>query len=142
MTTGSARWAAVPTAGTTAPTGTGALTLTFTALQTPRYISVFNTGTVALTGSTMTVTMSSQQGVTNVQACSAGWNETLGTCLGTVTTYGTSNAVSTTNTNPLAVGASVRLKVTPTGANGNGFTVGISTSVSRAQARAKTTTSS
>ena len=144
----SARWAAVPTDGTTAPTGTGPLALTFARMSggngsapPAQYLSVFNTGTLDLTGATYGVTSTSTTGeVPVLERCTATWNEAVGTCLlGTITTVptGTSTTVA-----PQVVGSSVRLRVRFTRNVSAGTTVTVSSQVSRTQARLATTTRS
>lgn len=124
-TTGSASWSAVLVdAGGTASTG-HALTLTWPIGLVPQYVSVRNTGTLALTAQSYTVT-----GGTGAACVGGSWN-ILGLCTGAEVAL-TANAKVT-----LPVGGSAPIKVTPASTS-----VTLTVSTARANARAAATTSS
>ena len=109
-TVASGSWAAVATTATSAPYGTGALNLTFTGSGGPppaaQYFSLVNTGTLALTGAT--VSLSVTPGTNTVlEVCTTLWNA--GNCLGgTITTLlQTANSISGSFTGSFAVDSEI-----------------------------------
>jgi len=149
VTTTSGIWAALPTQLGSAPYVPSALTLTFAvAVTTPRpqYFWVVNTGTVALSKATYTVTETGALGVTaTVEACVGGsWDETTDACSGTITTVATSSGGATSSTVvPGSASAQVRLRAKLNGAPAvTAAVVTTSVAVARTDARAATTTDS
>lgn len=163
--TAAAALAAVPATAdaaglATAPATTGAATATWSAvladstgaLQTgkplgvswglldsaPRYASVRNNGTVALTGETFQVTAT--LATVRLDAC-VGATWTGGTCAGSVVTLTDSTSGPTAVTRALATGAQLSLRLTPSSLLGLA-TASVTVSVTRAQARAATTSNS
>ncbi|WP_410575487.1 hypothetical protein [Amycolatopsis sp. cmx-4-61] len=107
---------------------------------TPRYASVRNTGTVALTGETYTVTESGVATSVRLDACVGGtW--VADKCAGTVVALTDSTAGATAAARPLAVGEQLSLRLVQTGLPGL-TTATVSVSVSRAQIRTATTSNS
>jgi hypothetical protein len=149
VTTTSAIWAALPTQAGSAPYTPTALALTFAVAATtppPQYFWVVNTGTVSLTKANYTVTETGALGLTaTVQACVGGsWNESTGTCSGTVTTVATSGGGATSSTVvPASPSAQVRLRAILSGPPAlTAAVVTTSITVARADARAASTTDS
>lgn len=107
------------------------------------FASARNTGTVALTGETYTLTATGLNfGQSILEACTSGsWQSTTNTCTGTTTKIATANGGATSSLLSLAVGASLSLRVTVP-ATLIGSTVTVSASASRAQVRAATTVNS
>jgi hypothetical protein len=116
----------------------------------PVYVSVTNSGSETLTGSTYSMSRSGLVvGTINVDACVGGtWNESTNVCSGgtitsVVTSLTTPRSVSAAGTYPAAPGASIRLRVSESAALASSSTVTLSVSVSRSgQVRAATTTTS
>ncbi|MCR6484467.1 hypothetical protein M8542_16710 [Amycolatopsis sp. OK19-0408] len=129
-------WSAVLADSTGAVQTGKALTVSWGLLDTaPRYASVRNNGTVALTGETYQV--SATLATVRLDACVGGaWSG--GTCPGSVVTLTDSTAGSAAVTRALAVGEQLSLRLTPNGLLGLA-TASVSVSVSRAQIRAATT---
>ena len=150
---GSGVWSIVPTTASSAPYGTGALTLNFpkvpNAIAPPQYFNVVNTGSFSASGATYTVSGLDTTQVT-VEACSSPgtWNETTGACSTTIITLvttasGTTSGTAVSTTVPTAVGALQRTRVKPLAVSKNAtdaYTVGVL--VARSQIRAGTTTNS
>lgn len=159
-TVGSGTWGAAATLNTTAPYGTGPLTLTFTNIGspgqpsfTPQYFTVGNTGTLPLTQASYTGTPDAPSAVKFiVESCSTTWNESTGVCQNGTTTQilaaqGGSPAVPVTSTTvPANAGGSIRLRarVTTSGQipNHSTTTLTIDVTVNRTQVRSATTTGS
>ena len=149
VTTTSGSWAALPTQAASAPYVPSALALTFAvAVSTPRpqYFWVVNTGTLALTGASYTVTESGSVGITaTVEACVGGtWNESTDACSGTITTVATSGAGATSSSVvPASPAAQVRLRARVSGPPAViAAVVTTSISVATGNVRAATTTDS
>ncbi|GLY44103.1 hypothetical protein Amsp01_101260 [Amycolatopsis sp. NBRC 101858] len=132
-------WSAVLADSTGAVQTGKPLTVSWGLLDTtPRYASVRNNGTAALTGETYTVTAS--LATVRLDACVGGtWSGS--TCSGTVVTLTDSTSGSTAVTRALAAGDQLGLRLTPSGLLGLASAT-VSVSVSRAQVRAATTSSS
>ncbi|MFC0065380.1 hypothetical protein ACFFQW_16425, partial [Umezawaea endophytica] len=144
---GSLSWSAVlvDSAGV-AQTGKP-LTAAWTALgdRAPRFGSVRNTGTAALTGQTYTASVSGLlPSPVRVDACvGAAWNTAANTCAGTVTTLVLSSAGTASPATALAVGGQLGIRVSLTGGlSGNtNATIGVSVA-NNAHIRTATTTNS
>jgi hypothetical protein len=119
-TVASATWAVVATTAGSAPYGTGPLVLDFgTSGVRDHFFNVVNTGSVALTGTTYSVSGAGMPngGTVTLGACVGGvWNEATDTCTGgTATAIATSDgtfttaSVSAAGLYPQTVGAGVRL---------------------------------
>ncbi|WP_427006418.1 hypothetical protein [Pseudarthrobacter sp. H2] len=153
---GSGTWGAAATTDPAAPPGSP-LTLAFTnngnpahPSFTPQYFTVRNTGTLAITSGTYTLTPAAPDTVGFVvESCSGTWNETADTCTGTITTTltapsGSTPTTTTSPTIPTASGTTIRLRAT-VNANGNipnntTQTLTIAVTVNRTQVRTATTT--
>ncbi|MGW5722583.1 hypothetical protein ACWEVP_40875 [Amycolatopsis sp. NPDC003865] len=108
--------------------------------STPRYASVRNNGTVALTGQTYTVSESGAATSVRLDACVGGtW--AADRCSGTVVALTDSTAGATAVTRSLAAGEQLSLRLVQNGLLGL-TTATVSVSVSRAQIRAATTSNS
>jgi hypothetical protein len=132
----SGTWRAAPSATT--------FTFTTGGLSPPQYLSVTNSGSLALVGATYAVTITSGTGTVSVKSCTLAWNETLNLCAGITTTVVTSanspQSTTVVGAFPAAAAASVRLQISDAGAGA--VTATFATSVNRSQARAATTTNS
>src|SRR5690348_1528797 len=117
---GSGSWSVVATSASTAPYGSGPLTLNFGALGAQTiFFNAVNTGTLSLTGATYSVSATNMPNGSNVSlfACLGGvWNLITVTCVGgtatsLVTSTGalTSASLSTTGTFPQTAGAAVQI---------------------------------
>jgi len=151
---GSGSWSAVATTASSAPFGSGALSLLFGVLNTQViYFNVVNTGALTLTGATYTLSGTSLPGNSTlaVSACVGGtWNQATDTCVGgaLTTVLSSTGAVSSQSVSsaglfPAAPGVSVQLQVTLSknaAANALG-TIGVSVTRST-QVRAATSTNS
>ncbi|MGW4522952.1 hypothetical protein [Amycolatopsis sp. NPDC004378] len=115
------------------------LTVSWGLLDTsPRYASVRNNGTVALTGETYQV--SASLATVRLDACVGGtWSG--GACSGAIVTLTDSTSGATAVTRALAAGEQLGLRLTPNGLLGLA-SASLSVSVSRAQVRAATTSNS
>ncbi|HEX6346828.1 hypothetical protein [Umezawaea sp.] len=113
--------------------------------RAPRFGSVRNTGTAALTGQTYTASVNGLlASPVRVDACvGAAWNTTANTCAGTVTTLVTSAAGTGSPATALAVGGQLGIRISLTGAlsGTTNATVGVSVA-NGAHVRAATTTNS
>lgn len=149
-TISSANWGAVATTRTSAPYGTGSLTLRFSntgkdisLVDENKYFTVGNTGILGITGATYTATASPSTLTLKIEACSGAWNESADSCTGSVSTVlqtPASNIVSSTV--PTGAGTAIRLRAGITGLvpPHTTPTVIIGVNVTREQARAATTT--
>jgi hypothetical protein len=117
--------------------------------STPQYITVTNSGTLSLVGTTYNIVVAGVSGGTvAIKACSGTWNETAHTCSGSTSTIisgttGTSPVtVNTTTTGqyPAAATDTIRLQVSNSAAVIVVLVVTLTLSVSRSQVRAATTT--
>jgi hypothetical protein len=136
QTVTSGTWRATPSATS--------FTFSSGGLSPVQYLSVTNSGTLTLVGSTYSVSVTSGTGTVSVKSCTVAWNETLNLCVGTTTTV-----VTTTNSPqsvtglgqfPTTSGAAIRLQISDAGAGS--LTASFAASVTRSQARAATTTNS
>lgn len=144
VTASTATWGAVATTASAAPYSSSALVLTYakngTKAPAAQYFWLVNTGTLALSSVTGTVT-SSVAG--KAETCSGTWNETTGVCVGTVGTLDTTTAGGTVAAVSLAPGARTRVKASLTAALPPATaTMTVSLAVPRTAARPKATTSS
>jgi hypothetical protein len=147
QTVTSGTWKALPTTLGSPPYLTQSLILTFLlgASPPPQYFWVVNTGSLTLTGATYTLSISGTPGASaSIAACVGGtWNESTGTCSGSITTLVSTAAGSAGSTVvPVAAGSSVRLRASVTSALTVADIVTVGVSVSRSQVRAATSTSS
>lgn len=138
VTASTGTWAAVATTTGTQPYGP--VTMTFTkAKNAPQYLSILNTGTLALTGVTTEIVLSGA-GTGSLTACSTGWTPA-GSCAGSTTVLDDQTPGATTTSIPLAVGAQLSVKVTAMPSKGS-FSVTINVTVPGTLARPPTTSSS
>lgn len=95
------------------------LVLTYAAVLTPpaQYFDAVNTGSITLVGATYSATVVGGNLATpslKLESCSATWNETTGSCSGSVTQIGTWTGTTgtpvTSNVVPAAAGARTRIK--------------------------------
>ncbi|WAH95868.1 hypothetical protein [Arthrobacter sp. MMS18-M83] len=158
QTASSGTWGAVASLSTTAPYGSGPLTLTFTnngkpatPSFVPQYFTVGNTGTLPITAASYGGSTSAPSSVQFfIESCSGTWDEPTGACLGgTATTilttpFGTSTIPDTPGPAPATSGAGLRLRasVASTGNVSKSaiLTLTLSISVDRTQVRSATTT--
>lgn len=149
---GSGTWSVVPTTASTAPFGTGALSLNFpkvaNAIAPPQYFNLANSGTLTATGAAYTITGLDTTQVT-VETCIGGtWNETTGTCSGTIVTLvttvtGSTSGTASSSTVPATAGSLLRSRVKPLAISKNATdTYTVSVAVARSQVRTSTSTSS
>jgi hypothetical protein len=116
----------------------------------PQYLTVSNTGSLALTGATYSMTRGGLiVGTATIDACVGGtWNESTNACTGgvvtsVVTSGNTPQSVSASGTYPAAVSGTVRMRVSLSAAISAVASVTLAVSVSRTtQVRAATTTNS
>lgn len=140
----SATWGAVATTASAAPYGSGSLALTFarngTKAPPPQYAWLVNTGTLALSSVSTTVT-STVAG--KLETCSTTWVEATGACSGTVTVLDTTTTGATSRALALAAGTRTRVKASLTASVPTATaTLTVSLSVARTGTRAGTTTTS
>jgi hypothetical protein len=146
----SGAWGAGATAATTAPYGTGPMSLSFPALSvSARFLTVGNTGALTVTAAAYTASSSNGLVTVKIEACNSGWNETANTCSGLTTTVvdtavssTASAAFSTSSSLPFGPGLHVRLRATPSVGALTGTTLTVAVSVARNQVRAGTLTNS
>ena len=149
---GSGTWAVVPTTSSTAPYGTGTLALNFpkvaNAIAPSQYFNLANSGSLTVVGASYTVTGLDTTQVT-IETCVSGtWNETNGTCTGSIVTLvttaaGTTSGTATSTTAPFAPGTVLRARLRPLAISKNATdTYTISVGVARPQVRTPTMTSS
>lgn len=148
----SGSWGAVATTNTTAPYGTGTLTLPLPNAGTvgqpsypPQFFTVGNTGTLTLTGATYTATGTPTTATFTLESCTAGWNEAANTCPGTITTVlTTATSPQASTIVPAGAGQGIRLRASVAGTIAKqtvpALTIGLS--VTRAQVWAATITGS
>lgn len=155
----SGTWGAVATLSTTAPYGSGSLTLSFANIGgvgnpafTPQYFTVGNTGTLPLIAASYGGSTSAQPNMQFIiESCSTTWNEATGACTGGTTATvlttptGTSTIPSTLGPAPATSGPGIRLRAS-VAFNGSvpktpASTLTISITVDRTQVRSATTTS-
>ncbi|MDX6285250.1 MAG: hypothetical protein QOG53_735 [Frankiales bacterium] len=117
--------------------------------STPQYITVSNTGTLSLLGTTYSIIIAGvSTGTAAIKACSGTWNETAHTCSGSTSTIisgttATSPVTSSTTTSgqyPANPTNTIRLQVSNSAAVVVALVVTLTLSVSRTQVRAATTT--
>lgn len=138
-------WSAVLADSTGAVQTGKPLTVSWGVLDTaPRYATVRNSGTAALSGQTYTVTVTGgllPAGV-RLDACAGGsWSATTGTCSGTVVALADSGSGATAAARALAAGDQLSLRIALSG-SGVTTTATVGVAVSRAQVRAATTSNS
>ena len=149
---GSGTWSVVPTTASTSPYGMGALSLNFpkvtNAIAPPQYFNLANSGNLTVTGAAYTVTGLDTTQVT-VETCIGGtWNETAGTCSGTIVTLvttatGTTSGTASSSTVPATAGSLLRARVKPLAISKNSTDMyTVSVAVTRSQIRASTSTTS
>jgi hypothetical protein len=144
----SGTWKALPTTLSAPPYLTQSLVLTFplsVVAPSPQYFWVVNTGTLTLTAATYSVSITGTGGaVATLAACVGGsWNESLGTCSGSITTLVNSTTGSASSTVvPTAGNSEIRLRATVSSAVSLADVVTINVSVARSQVRTAKTTSS
>jgi hypothetical protein len=141
----SASWAAVPALA--GGTGSGALSINWATLGTKQsaYVDLVNTGTLDLSGSTLTLTTVRNSGggsasfpTITVDACvGAVWNSVSNACAGTLTPLGSVTSGSLPVSIAIASGARLSLRLTSSGSQGSGsrFTTSLDVTVTRGQAR-------
>jgi hypothetical protein len=112
--TTSASWAVVATQSAAVPPPVGPLTLSFSTNAT-QYFSVVNSGTVQITGSGYTVTLTASGGKPRLtlSACSVPWDQTSGTCGGTQSTIATWRAGTSAPPGQVPSGTTVDSPVAP-----------------------------
>lgn len=109
---GTATWSAVATTATTAPFGSGPLTLSFikSGKNTSQYFHVANAGTVGLTAAQYRLTASPALDAV-LEACDGTWNQRNGSCSGTIATLTSTAGTTTSAVVPSAPGTVLPVRV-------------------------------